>query len=357
MRVLQLIDSLRPGGAEKMSVTYAKALSKRIDSSYLCCTRLEGMLKGQLSPQVGYLFLGKKYTLDVQAFWKLRQYVKKNRIDILQAHSSSWFLALLVKLSLPQLTLVWHDHFGRVLEQRQAGILKPGSKYFDGIISVNKNLEQWAQENLSCRRAQYFPNFLPETKGDGSNAEPDPPVEMSGSFKIICVANLRPQKDHLTLLEAFHIFSEEKEEISLHLVGKNWEDDYSEEIKKYIRDQNLEERVFLHGEQREISGFLAYADIGVLSSSSEGLPVALLEYGMAGLPVICTRVGECEWVIGEDGILVSPGNPQELTLALQSYFDNPILAKGCASRFQKKIEREYSEEAVFPEVISFFKRI
>ena len=48
MRVLQLIDCLRSGGAERMSVTYANALAKRIEGSFLCCTRKEGLLKKQL---------------------------------------------------------------------------------------------------------------------------------------------------------------------------------------------------------------------------------------------------------------------------------------------------------------------
>ena len=60
MRVLQLIDSLRPGGAEKMAMTYANALVGQVEGSYLCCSRMEGMLKESLLPEVGYLFLNKK---------------------------------------------------------------------------------------------------------------------------------------------------------------------------------------------------------------------------------------------------------------------------------------------------------
>ncbi len=68
MRVLQLIDSLRSGGAERMSVNYANALARRMDGSYLCCTRKEGLLKKQLAPEVGYLFLNRQGTLDLKAF-------------------------------------------------------------------------------------------------------------------------------------------------------------------------------------------------------------------------------------------------------------------------------------------------
>ncbi|HET7360923.1 MAG TPA: hypothetical protein VFI78_03235, partial [Salinimicrobium sp.] len=80
MKVLQLIDSLRPGGAEQMAVSYANALSSQIDASFLCCTRKEGLLKEKLMPKAEYLFLNKKSSLDPKAFFKFRNFVKKNKI-------------------------------------------------------------------------------------------------------------------------------------------------------------------------------------------------------------------------------------------------------------------------------------
>ena len=103
MRVLQLIDSLRPGGAERMAVNYANALGKCIDASYLCCTRKEGLLKSKISSQVGYFFLNRQSTLDLKAISSLRYFVKENRIDLIQAHGNSWFIAVLVKITLPNI--------------------------------------------------------------------------------------------------------------------------------------------------------------------------------------------------------------------------------------------------------------
>ena len=139
-----------------MSVTYANALTKRIDASFLCCTRMEGLLENKYHPEVGYLFLNKKRTLDLQAFLKLRKFVKENKIDFIQAHSSSWFLALMVKLSLPKIKLVWHDHYGRDLSRRKPGLLKYASKYFDGIITVNKDLEAWSKNNSVLKEIQVY---------------------------------------------------------------------------------------------------------------------------------------------------------------------------------------------------------
>lgn len=350
MKILQLIDSLRPGGAEQMAVSYANAFSGRSEGSFLCCTRMEGLLKVKLSPDVGYLFLFKKSSLDVKAYMRLRKFVQENRIDIIQAHSSSFFLAVLVKWSLPEIKLVWHDHFGRDLENRKVGVLKYFSKHFDGIISVNQELKKWAEEILLAKKSVFISNFFTEPYLISENR-----LKGNFDFNILCIANLRPQKDHLTLLKAFSLLK--KDEISLHLIGKDENDFYSAEIKKYIAEHQLENNVFLYGEQPDVSPFLKGADLGVLSSSSEGLPVALLEYGSAGLPVVCTAVGQCPEVVGTYGKLVPPQDPEALADGIKFYLDNKEIRLENAKQFHNKIVQQYSEEAVFPEVMQFFSEI
>ena len=356
MRVLQLIDSLRSGGAEKMSVSYANALAKRIEGSFLCCTRQEGLLKKQISPEVGYLFLEKKNIFDLKAFWKLRQYVKANKIELIQAHSSSWFLALLVKLSFPALKLVWYDHYGRELKERKSGALKLASRFFDGIISVNADLKKWAEENLNSRHVSFFRNFLSEFRSIPSSIT----VPLGGrgdDFKIVCLANLRPQKDHLTLLKAFELVEKKYPEISLHLIGRDEENDYSKGLKTLVKLKELEEKIFFYGELENIEEWLQEFELGVLSSSSEGLPVALLEYGRAGLPVVCTRVGECTEVVGENGIVVPPQDAEKLADAILLYFENKGLRDAHSKSFHNNVSLKYSEGVIVSEVIDFFRKI
>lgn len=358
MRILQLIDSLRPGGAERMAVNYANALAKRIDGSHLCCTRMEGLLQSQLSSDVGYIFLNKKHTLDIKAFFKIRDYIKENRINLIQAHSSSWFLALLIKLSLPKVKLVWHDHYGRDLRQRKSGLLKGFSGYFDGIISVNENLKEWAvmNLNLSYNEVRYFRNFFPSRTIASSLSETICLLGEKKSFKIVCVANLRPQKNHINLLQAIKLLPDEVN-CSLHLVGKDEENNYSAEVKKYIKENFLKNSVFLYGEQEKVMSLLKQADLGVLSSSSEGLPLALLEYGHAGLPVVCTRVGQCAEVVEDKGKVVPPENSEKLAEAMLYYLENETQRIKDSAGFQEKVVREFSEEAVVPEVIFFLRDV
>ena len=64
MRIVQIIDSLEAGGAERMAINYANSLSKNISFSGLVVSRKEGLLVNQIDQKVSYLFLKKRKTID-----------------------------------------------------------------------------------------------------------------------------------------------------------------------------------------------------------------------------------------------------------------------------------------------------
>lgn len=349
LRILQLIDTLNSGGAERMAVNLVNSLKTEMDASFLCCTREEGMLKKELEDGVGYLFLNKKNSLDLKIFWKLREFIKSEQIDLVHAHGTSWFWGVLLKVSGLKIKLVWHDHYGdsEHLEQRDIRFLKPLSRYFDGIISVNDNLKAWAQRELRTAEVIKIHNFIISSK-DG-NSE----IKLKGNstdFKIISVANLRPQKDHLNLLDAFEKL--DLEEISLHLIGADPDTAYSKNVRERIKSSG--KKIFYYGSLPNVSGFLHQADLGILSSRSEGLPLVVLEYALAGLPVVCTTVGQCENVTGDAAILVSPEDPEVLAAAIEVYYRYPERRKQDALSLQANIKTAFSKEKVLPSFLNFY---
>ena len=200
MRVLQLIDTLEAGGAERVAVNLANALSNEIESSFLCATRKEGLLKEAISTEVQYLFLNKTKTIDLKAIKCLSTFVRKNKIDTIHAHSSSFFLATIIKFLNPKILVVWHDHYGNTefIEKRKYKALRFCSKYFAHIFSVNKVLEVWAKQNLRNKNVSYLPNFATLNKTKALTT-----LKGVSDKRIVCLANFRPQKDHVTLIEAF----------------------------------------------------------------------------------------------------------------------------------------------------------
>lgn len=353
MRILQLIDSLETGGAERMAVNYANALASRLEFSGLAVTRKEGSLRQDLSSNCGYIFLSKKKTFDPGAIRRLRQFCKFNAVTIIHAHSTSWFLAVCVKLTLPKIKIIWHDHYGNseFLATRPALALKVGSVFFDGILSVNEKLANWARRGLSCRNVVYLANFSQPTLYSGSI------TRLSGKDgkRVLLLANLRPQKNHALLLEAVSRIGDT--DWTFHLVGKNFNDEYSETLFKNIRSQNLENRIFTYGAKDDVTNIISQCDIGILTSDSEGLPVALLEYGAQGKAVVVTAVGEIPSVIknGENGLLVERRDADAMTSALLELMRETELRNRLGERLRQTVIENYSEEGIIEKYLNWVR--
>ena len=354
MRVLQLIDSLDAGGAERMAVNIANAISTQVEGVFLCATRKEGLLKESISKNVGYLFLNKSKTIDFGAINRLNKFVRLNEIDIIHAHSSSFFLATIIRLLNPKIVIIWHDHYGNseFLTNRKHGALKHCSKYFSHIFSVNEPLRVWAQNILKFKNTSYLPNFAAVNKSGAITK-----LRGESGKRIVCLANLRTQKDHVTLLLAFKDVLKKYPDWTLHGIGKDFNDDYSVLVNDKIEALGLKENVWLYGSKPDVFNILKQCDIGVLSSKSEGLPLALLEYGFAKLPVIATKVGECETVISNNvnGLLVEASSSLELTKAIESLIEDENLRSKYASRYNKHIEANYSEKAQIDTILKVYK--
>ena len=135
MRIVQLIDSLDAGGAERMAVNYANALSEKIAFSGIVATRKEGVLKQEIKHINNYAFLERKNKFDTNAIFLASKYIKRNKIQIVHAHGSSYFFGVLVKLFNPKIKLIWHDHYGnRAEDNKQKMILKICSFFFSKIF-------------------------------------------------------------------------------------------------------------------------------------------------------------------------------------------------------------------------------
>lgn len=347
MRILQLIDSLEAGGAERMALNYANALVDTLGFSALVATRKEGALLEQIDSKVTYLFLDKRRQLDLGAVWRLRSFAKKHRITHVHAHSTSFFIAFLLKLTLPSLKVIRHDHYGNAsfLSKRPSTVLQSTSFFFNGVIAVNHELKVWSERKLKSKNVIYLPNFIPLkqeecTKTTYLNGNPEK--------RVLLLANLRPQKNHFLLLQVATMLKNSHPDWTFHLVGKDFEDDYSKEIKSKIKELEVENQVFLYGSRTDIPFILSQSTLGILTSVSEGLPVALLEYGMHELAVIVTEVGELPNIISNEvnGCLIKSNDPVSFYKALVALISDSSRRKSMARALNQTITEGYSSKNV-----------
>jgi len=353
MRILQLIDSLEAGGAERMAVNYANALSSQISFSALIATRNEGNLKEDLNSNVTYKFLSKKSSIDFVALFKLRKFCVIHKISHIHAHSSSFFWAVLIKLTLPKLKIIWHDHYGNseFLEHRRFLFLKLLSIFFDGIISVNTTLKVWADKKLNCSKVIHLNNFVPFE----ANSIEETFLKGSPKRRIICLANLREQKNHRMLIALALLIRSQRPDWSFHLVGKDFQDDYSAEIKHLIKINKLDNDVFMYDSVKDIKHVLVQSEIAILTSKSEGLPVSILEYGYFRKAVLATDVGEISSVIEHNfnGMLIKSEDVDSFFMALCSLIDNPNLRRKLGASLHETIIAKYSEQRVIKEYLKW----
>lgn len=356
MRILQIIDSLEAGGAERMAVNYANALASKVEFSGIVVSRQEGLLNQQLQKNVAYCFIRKKSKFDFKAIFKLKKYVKKNRINIIHAHSTSFFIAFILKLLNPSVRLIWHDHYGdsEFLKQRPKNALKIAAPFFNGIIAVNQNLKKWSLDVLKHKNVIYLPNFTIQESQSSNQTT----LKGTSGNRIVCLANLRFQKNHFLLLEIAKKIKLSNPDWTFHLVGKDFEDEYSIQIQNKIKDFNLEENVFIYGSKSDIKYILDQSDIGILTSNSEGLPLALLEYGLNKKPVVVTNVGEIPNLIsdGLNGFIVNSNNIDAFYNALEKLINNKVLRSKMGNSLNEFVLEHFSDDAIIEKYLNWLVR-
>jgi glycosyltransferase involved in cell wall biosynthesis len=251
---------------------------------------------------------------------------------------------------------VWHDHFGRyAVEERPRWIYAPVVRQARAVIAVNQPLAEWSRRRLGvpAERVSYVPNFV---------AEPPPAAQLpdlpgQAGQRIVIVANLRKEKDHLTLLRAMARVVELVPTAHLLVVGPAADEAYLTMLRGIISEHGLEQHVSLLGQRMDTAAILQASDIGVLSSVSEGLPLALIEYGMAGLAAVATEVGQCPEVLddGRVGLIVPPRAPEQLARALIVLLRSPELRSFYGQQFREHTREHYSARRAIERVCQIYR--
>jgi glycosyltransferase involved in cell wall biosynthesis len=141
------------------------------------------------------------------------------------------------------------------------------------------------------------------------------PVPRKEGFTLLNVGRLTVAKDQATLLRAFASAVRTAPDLRLWIAGDGA---LAPALRELCRELGLERLVHLLGDRTDISNLLAHADLFVMSSISEGLPVSLLEALAAGVPVLTTSVGGMTEVVTASGSgrLVAPKDAEALAAAI-----------------------------------------
>jgi colanic acid/amylovoran biosynthesis glycosyltransferase len=159
---------------------------------------------------------------------------------------------------------------------------------------------------------------------------------------LIAVGRLSPEKGQAGLLEAFAAVSGDRDDLTLVLVGDGPEAD---RLRALAAQLGISGRVRFAGRLSEADtlGEIAKADILVLPSFMEGLPVVLMEAMALGTSVIASRVAGIPELVddGESGLLFTPSNWDELASCIRRLVDDDALRARLAQRGRSKVSAEF----------------
>lgn len=359
IRVMQMVDSLSLGGAETVAVNLANLFQTHPQiESYLCVTRKMGLLVDRLDPGLHVLTLDRKTTFDLKAIFLLRNYLFANKIQIIHAHGSAIFLSTVIKCFIPSIHIIWHIHQGGIANHKGCKRIIENllEKFTSGVIVVNQDLLKNFSHASKGSHIWYIPNFISTSIKVHDIHQQLPNIE---GKKIICVANLRPEKDHLTLIKAMKKVVEISPGTHLLLAGSVGDKDYEQRLLIEIENLGLKSNISMLGARADIGYLLNNSNIAVLSSLYEGFPLVILEYGQAGLPVVATRVGQIPKILDEGnyGLLVEPSNPDQLAGALTKLLLDESLCKDLGSSLKTHVEHSYSPDAAVDKITSIYRTL
>lgn len=344
-RVLVLIKGLGVGGAERLVVDLVTGPG-RVDYELACVLGTQQALAPELEAAgVPVHRLGATGSVDLRWTLALRRVLMAERFDVLHAHLPyAAAFGRLVARSLPpqrRPRLVYTEHS---LWSKAAVLTRFANRATVGLDDALFVVSEPARAALPARLrpgAQVVVHGVDQRR-TGALLDQGAALRSSVRHELgvaddevlaLTVANLRAEKGHDVLLEAARRLAASHLRLRFVVVGGG---PLADQVAARRDELGLAGRLDLLGHRDDAMRLMAGADLFVLPSHQEGLPVALMEAMSMGLPVVATDVGGVRTIVTDqvEGLVVAPGRPGELAEAVARLAEDAPLrsALGVAAR-------------------------
>lgn len=177
-------------------------------------------------------------------------------------------------------------------------------------------------------------------------------IQTRPDYLVLTPARLHQQKGHASLLAA----AAQVPDATFVLAGDG---PLRAELEAQARELGVADRCIFLGERADVPDLLAAADLVVLPSLFEGLPVAVLEAMGAERPVVATAIGGTDEAVTHEqtGLLVPPRDPVALASAIRRLQSDPALAQRLAAAGRERVEREFSSRETARKMMRIYDEV
>lgn len=348
IRVLHIIDTTGPGGAEKVICDIVKKLDRRKFISFLIIPD-KGWLYSQLKDKnVTIDIIDGKGAYNASYIIKLIRYVYRNKIDIIHAHLLGVSLYCSFVSLLTGTPLICTIHGFVDLPKRKSKLkIWIISKITKKIIFVSAHLRSYFNDIVSFdnKRTEIIHNGIDNKLYLESGCD-DLRWEYGFSKDDIiigAVGNVTPSKGYDVLIKAASIICNSNPKVKFLIAGEKRGLLY-ENLKDMCMTLKLNSNILFVGYRTRIASFLKGLDIFILPSISEGFSLSTIEAMAAGLPILATRSGGPEEIIDDqvNGLLVDTNDPVALAEKISIIISNTSLRDKISNKAREIVQDKFS---------------
>lgn len=364
IKILFLINSLRPGGAEKVLVNLVNYLSPTKYDITVMTLFGGGTNKQFLSSNIKLIELYRKAPFGFVHVCKLfspellHKYFIKEQYDIeisyLQgvttriiggAPSSVKAIAWMHNCDHPEITFKTIKERNRLLQR------------FDRIVSVSNTVEEKVRGCVTGKLSNCQVIYNTQDVSHIIEASHDlvPIMNTEKSLKFIAIGTLYDVKGYLRLLKSLYKLKLEKFNFKMYFVGDGPQ---RKELEEFVKSHGMREYVTFFGFDKNPYKYLAKADLFICSSYTEGFSGTVSEATILGIPTLTTECAGMKEILGEHneyGIVVE-NSDKGLEEGIRNILDNPDILKHYKEAVRKRSDF-FKPEKTVSEVESMFDNL
>lgn len=345
MRILQVITLCELGGAQSVVVNLANKLSENHEV-IVAAGEGDGKVFELLKPEVKTervpnLVHRISPTDEVKALMQLRALYRKYHPDIIHLHSSK--AGMLGRIAFPKSKIVYTVHGFDSIRVAHRKLL-PVEKFLQNRCSAIAGVSNYDENNL--RHEGITKNVTTVYNGIYPNGEAKQDILRNINRRkglILCIARLSPQKKHQLFLEV----AERLPQYSFAWIGNQNPPDF-----------DYPENVYFLGNIPNAGSYCKEADLFMLPSNYEGLPMVIIEALSSGTPVVASNVGGIsELLDGTNGMAVE-NDATKMAQAIEKFMNSSDSEKGKSrSAAIETYNKDFTVEKMTKGYESIYERI
>jgi glycosyltransferase involved in cell wall biosynthesis len=348
IRVLHIVPTLSPGGAERVAVHIVTGLNpQRYEAAVVSLGRREKSDLERLLVEAGVevRYLGKPPGFDYRMYFRLHRVLVEYRPDIVHTHIQVLRYALPSMLLLKRTSLLHtvHNLAEREVEPMARFIQRYAFNHGVVPVGVATEVARSVERLYGIEKCRVISNGIPTDRYAHPQTTRKGWREREGfgddDVLFVCVARFAPQKNHALLLKAFAQGPASYPRAHLVLVG---EGTLRVQLEEMVKNLGLTGQVHFLGLRTDIPEVLGAMDVFALGSDYEGNPLSVMEAMASGLPIVSTAAGGVPTLFesGKEGLMVQTGDVQGLSHSMVSLLRNRELRQGFgAAAAQRARER------------------